>query len=370
MTYYELLGVTPKCPNTKIKERYKSLCLRAHPDKGGSKALMQLVLLAYNKIAKGKGEQRVHFSSLANEKTQAEKSGFENALKALKKERDEQIAQNTELKRQLNKQKSQGESRSNALLEGKMALLKEECNRLAQQQKINNTEKKKLACDLRKALSENEMLETTLNRKSKASYGRRFYLIKGYAYPLCVVFLMGILLFILVEKAMKSSFFKAEEQDVAQRKSRVIYDSGAKKKALEEQNTFEDQEKEEEENFNLPFLKLTDRSGIWSLSAYTGSQKPYIAIRSENGSYVVNDCSGHFMFYFNQALKPLRVAANLIYSHQNQYFHVYKIPYGQGSSSESWLQSRKLEINAEYFTSQEFDSSRDSLLKECLAITS
>ncbi|PCS22934.1 hypothetical protein BTN49_1492 [Candidatus Enterovibrio escicola] len=56
--------------------------------------------------------------------------------------------------------------------------------------------------------------------------------------------------------------------------------------------------------------------------------------------------------YINKHFKPLRVAANLIYLRQNQHFHVDQIPYGQGSSPESWLQSRKLQINKEYFTSE------------------
>ncbi|WP_223824273.1 hypothetical protein [Candidatus Enterovibrio escicola] len=102
----------------------------------------------------------------------------------------------------------------------------------------------------------------------------------------------------------------------------------------------------------LPFLRSTNKAGILLLGSYTVSNKPYISIRSDKGSYIVNACAGKFTLYINKHFKPLRVAANLIYLRQNQHFHVYQIPYGQGSSPESWLQSRKLQINKEYFTSE------------------
>lgn len=366
-TFYEILGASPQEIDAKIKERYKLLCTRVHPDKGGSKALMQLVLHAYDHILKGKGESGIQFST-------AQFSQIKKELNEIKIERDALLGINQQLKNQLNEKiKSNKEEplRKAALLRAEVALLKEERGRLMHQKELWIKEKKKLTKKWQKALSENETLETDAHRQLSMKRLKTMLLpFKRYGGAFLAFSFIAIMGFNLMGSQGFRSLFQEKETVLTQQKSRVIYAPFTKEQEEDVKNILENAEPVKERIYSLPFLELTDRAGIWSLSAYTGTKQPYIAIRSDNGSYVVNDCSGNFTFYSNQVFKPLRVAANLIYSHQNQYFHVYQIPYGQGSSPQSWLQSRKLQINEEYFTSQEFASSRDSLVKECLARTS
>lgn len=113
------------------------------------------------------------------------------------------------------------------------------------------------------------------------------------------------------------------------------------------------------------FLQPMNDSGQWRLSTYKDLDEPYIAIKSLAGSYVVNDCTGDFMLYLHQTEKPLRVAANLIFQHSIDDYHIYAIPYGLGSSYDSWFGSKKIKLGNQYFTSKHFDMSYDKLQRAC-----
>ncbi|WP_028024140.1 hypothetical protein [Enterovibrio calviensis] len=381
-TFNELLGTKPGDTESTVKQRYKLLSTRVHPDKGGSKALMQLVRHAYDNIVKGRGESALSVPAAASAGG-ANSLALERELSRVKKDRDELEALNQLLKVQLSQaQKGQSIganinasadfSRKVAQLEGELVLLKEERNRLAHQKESAIAEQNKLAGELRRALSDNEVMETELDRKSGLKmpglliWAQKFWLPAMAMSSLVIVVALSVK---MIDWSFVTVWFDEKPPEAAAPVVRVVHAKPSEKVLPLAESDAMDTEMTEDETRALPFLKLTQQTGIWSLASYTESNQPYIAIRSDNGSYIVNDCSGDFRLYLNKPYKPLRVAANLIYQHQNQHFHVYRIPYGQGSSPKSWTQSRKLKINEEYFTSQAFTSSRVELLDQCQKIT-
>lgn len=376
-TFNDILGTQRGDSEATVKQRYKLLSIRVHPDKGGSKALMHLVRHSYDNVTKGKGD---HSLTLPKAITDSDHGPLKRELAAVKKERDELSALNQLLKTQLAQARKENSlssgidySRKVAQLEGEMVLLKEERNRLKAQKEAAIAEQGKLAGELRKALSEAEFWETELERQSGVKmpgviyWAQKFWLPAMAMSSLVIVLALGAS---MVDWTLLTGWFNKQEATTVLPPVRVVH----ARPDIEEETTKAPAEQDYiplvQENTRLPFLQLTSQIGIWSLASYTESDKPYIAIRSVNGSYVVNDCSGEFKLYLNEPFKPLRVAANLIYSHQNQHFYVYKIPYGQGSSAQSWLQSRKLEINDEFFTSEAFRDSRNALLEKCRNPTS
>ncbi|WP_394213020.1 hypothetical protein [Enterovibrio calviensis] len=377
-TFNELLGTKPGDAESTVKQRYKLLSTRVHPDKGGSKALMQLVRHAYDNTIKGRGENAL---SLPASASFSDGGALERELLKTKKERDELAALNQLLKVQLSqaqKGKSVGAntssasgadfSRKIAQLEGELVLLKEERNRLSNQKDSAIAEQHKLAGELRRALSDNEVMETELDRKSGVKtpglllWAQKFWLPAMAMSSLVVVVALGMK---MLDWSFVTGWLDDTSPEVAPPRVRVVHAKPSEKEVQKIERDAQEAQDDNTSTSSLPFLKLTQKTGVWSLASYTESDKPYIAIRSDNGSYIVNDCTGDFRLYLNEPLKPLRVAANLIYQHQNQHFHVYKIPYGQGSSPESWLQSRKLEINEELFTSKSFRTSRVALVNQC-----
>lgn len=372
-TFNDILGTTPSDPNARVKQRYKSLCIRVHPDKGGSKALMQLVCNAYENISKGKGDSAILLSLGMFEKETALR---DQDLKKARKERDELFAANQQLKAKLSQQSPANSTadseRKIALLEAEVRLLKEDRRRSINQKGAAIAEKHKLASQLRKALSENEILETEVNEKSGVSLSMTWLRLKPHllvAFSLFFVFGVAMLSARSIDWGNIPAIFNSKEKKIVP-KARVVYANNTQEQIPDIKSVIEREIKVKDSGILQPFLELIEHSGVWSLASYQGTNQPYIAIRSDKGSYVVNDCSGAFTFYLNQTYKPLRVAANLIYSHQNQQFHVYKIPYGQGASPHSWLQSRKLQINDDYFTSEQFGFSRAALVQHCLLAAS
>ncbi|MDD1794710.1 hypothetical protein LRP50_16365 [Enterovibrio sp. ZSDZ42] len=381
-TFNELLGTKPGDTESTVKQRYKLLSTRVHPDKGGSKALMQLVRHAYDNIVKGRGESALSIPASVSA-SGASSLALERELLRAKKERDEFEALNQLLKVQLTQaRKGQGIgintnanadfSRKVAQLEGELVLLKEERNRLALQKESAIAEQNKLAGELRRALSDNEVMETELDRKSGMKmpglliWAQKFWLPAMAMSSLVIVLVLSVK---MLDWSFVTGWFDETPPEAAAPIVRVVHAKPSEEQVALAVSNVLDAVQTETETQALPFLKLTQQTGIWSLASYTESNKPYIAIRSDNGSYIVNDCSGDFSLYLNEPYKPLRVAANLIYQHQNQHFHVYRIPYGQGSSAKSWIQSRKLKINEEFFTSKSFKSSRLELLDQCQKTT-
>lgn len=379
-TFNDILGTTSSDSAEAIKQRYKLLSIRVHPDKGGSKALMHLVRSAYDHAAKGRGDVPVNMPAAANSGRNVE---TERELARLRKEKEELQALNALLKTQLaHAQKGAGSAATNAgadyarkiaQLEGELVLAKEEKNRVLRQKDAAVAEQHKMAGELRRALSENEVLETELARDNGFASPKAFRWLQRIWLPAMTMSALGAVLFMgatMVNWSFVSAWFDPAEAEPMPPPARVIYAAPESKTATLNQPAIPDNDESNRIAGPQPFLQLKETSGTWSLAAYTENDKPYISIRSPNGSYVVNDCSGDFTLYLNEPFKPLRVAANLIYMHQNQHFHVYKIPYGQGSSPESWLQSRKLEINNEFYTSDAFSTSLEALLQRCRNVTS
>ncbi|WP_025674201.1 J domain-containing protein [Salinivibrio socompensis] len=81
-TWNELLGVNAGETAEQVKQRYKRLSSRVHPDKGGSTGLMQLVSEAYQAIKAGKGEG----SALGQSQREGNQAALRSQIARLQKE--------------------------------------------------------------------------------------------------------------------------------------------------------------------------------------------------------------------------------------------------------------------------------------------
>ncbi|WP_439437875.1 DnaJ domain-containing protein [Salinivibrio costicola] len=81
-TWNELLGVNAGETAAQVKQRYKRLSSRVHPDKGGSTGLMQLVSEAYQAVKSGKGDD----SALGQTQNEGSQAALRSQIARLQKE--------------------------------------------------------------------------------------------------------------------------------------------------------------------------------------------------------------------------------------------------------------------------------------------
>ena len=100
-------------------------------------------------------------------------------------------------------------------------------------------------------------------------------------------------------------------------------------------------------------IELTRIVGEWTLFQPI-VQPPYIAIRNQAGSYIVQRCNRHFYYYVNMTQQRTALPANLRFMYQQQNFLVFNIGYGIGSERDHWVHSQSIKINREYFSNTSF----------------
>ncbi|WP_150139004.1 J domain-containing protein [Candidatus Enterovibrio escicola] len=188
-TFNQLLGTTSNDSSLTIKQRYKLLSTRVHPDKEGSKVLMQLVHQAYEKISIGKGEHQLILPTSASFK-KCEALG--RKLQQVKNERNELVLLNKSLKVKLYQTQNSLNTKEDfvinadfikkvAQLEGENLLLKNARDQLLSQIGAIPAEKK-LTAEIRAVLSESDVLATERVRNSGSKstgtllYTRKFWL--------------------------------------------------------------------------------------------------------------------------------------------------------------------------------------------------
>lgn len=71
-------------------------------------------------------------------------------------------------------------------------------------------------------------------------------------------------------------------------------------------------------------IELTRIVGEWTLFQPI-DQPPYIAIRNQAGSYIVQRCNRHFYYYVNMTQQRAALPANLRFMYQQQNFLVFNI---------------------------------------------
>ncbi|MCG3862976.1 molecular chaperone DnaJ [Photobacterium sp. Ph5] len=111
-------------------------------------------------------------------------------------------------------------------------------------------------------------------------------------------------------------------------------------------------------------LELTKLVGEWTVFQPI-DQPPYIAIRNQTGSYIVQRCDLNFYYYANMTQQRTLLPANLRFIHQQQNFGVYNIAYGIGSERDHWVNSQSIKINREYFSNTSFLDSNKELQQYC-----
>ena len=162
-TFHELLGTSAKDTTEKVKQRYKLLSLRVHPDKEGTSALMYLVHHAYENVRAGRGHHKLSLPNAENiyeqrivAKLQQENVLLKSRIKQLEAEptRNNVQSEQEELKRinyQLIKTIQQ--------LEKQVSMHKNERRHLLLRKEAEQAEKLKLAKELKRVLLENQLQE-------------------------------------------------------------------------------------------------------------------------------------------------------------------------------------------------------------------
>lgn len=375
-SFHDILGTTASMSREDIKKRYKMLSNRSHPDKGGSKALMQMVRQAYEQVMKGNGASEairtiVKKDSRA-EKLQQQLDTLEKIHEELRSVYDDSQVKLRKTEAELKHLRSTNAQQSSDDYE--LTQLKRENVRL----KRDITD---LQIELRTAKSINsirplttDISATTKPNSSFQGVGSVFKQAKtvgvNHKRKVWVVFSLPLLVITLMllpaGEHIQTILALFDSPTVKVNSQPMIVNTHPDD--LDKQN---DQLQASmvtsipEKPKALPLIKLVREYGIWHEGYFDETQQPYIAIRSEGGSYVLRNCQGEFHYYMNQNLRSRRLPANLIYQRRDRHFTIYSMPYGNGSTLAQWSGSKSLLINDEYFPNEGFESAYQKLLNTC-----
>ncbi|MFD2179610.1 J domain-containing protein [Veronia pacifica] len=375
-TYHELLGTTQEDSAKNIKQRYRLLSARLHPDKGGSKSLMQLLTFAYENVQNGRGEDDIEMLK-ADFSSEQQLKVMTLEIARLKHEVEGLRAENLTLKSQGQSKEASSIDTNDAVehlnrelaqVKVELSLLKEHRQRLRTYKEGADKEITRLTQELHRALTANEVLETELtqaglkNQVGPVHWASKFWL------PVFVVF------FIFVASLVSLSLFRP---DIFVSQPVVIKDEN-NKEGLSEQKIAkpdtptdvssinEAKDKTEDTPLN-PEYNLSDvSSSYWTVLTEQKSNISYIALSNQQGSMVIMDCKRDFFFFLRSDIQPLSVSANLIFRHQYKGYIVYAIPYGSGSNIEQWQSGRTLSILGQSFSGTGFDAAESLLKQECV----
>ncbi|MEJ2762896.1 hypothetical protein VV869_02810 [Photobacterium sp. MCCC 1A19761] len=377
-TFHDILGTDRHTPADELKRRYKLLSSRLHPDKGGSKAMMQLLVQAYDKICQGKGHEEavrtITVKGASSERYQAKCRQLEREVEALQRINDDLTLQ---LQRDKRQQKSTEElERVAAACEEDLKLLRRENNRLTKQldearRKLSESTRtvarfeperksdRKADAGTRAPLS--QISPVVLNQlKSLGRINLRRSALM--AMPLIVV--AGLITAGKAPWLSLMAMFDEPPPPPEVKMTILNYNPDDAMPTTPAQEIMPIQAESAVRPL-APRIRLVNLVGHWDLQQYENLPQPYIRVRSEKGSYIVKGCGGHFQYYHNSHLRAGRLAANLIFERHDRHFQVYNIPYGNGSFAANWADSQSLLINNEYFPNQGFVEAYQQLLQRC-----
>ncbi|PSV32946.1 MULTISPECIES: DnaJ domain-containing protein [unclassified Photobacterium] len=321
-TYHELLGTTEDFTRSDIKKRYKLLSHRLHPDKSGSVILMQLISHAYNEVLCGNGNRHCELTHINHEKILLTKKYAEK----VKQELALQKRKNVELEQQV--------------LELRKKLEHQSCENKRLTETLEKKQRKKI-------------VSTVLPYENK-TWEKRYRIIKYGLVISSVVLNVG-----LAVAAITLTKSNVVDRVIFKRENRLIEPSLVPQKVAVEELI----SPKPELTTHRP-IELTQIVGEWTLFQPT-DQPPYIAIRNQVGSYIVQRCDRHFYYYVNMTQQRTALPANLRFMYQQQNFLVYNIAYGIGSERDHWVNSQSIKINREYFSNTSFLNTNKILQQRC-----
>ncbi|WBA07603.1 DnaJ domain-containing protein [Salinivibrio kushneri] len=375
-TWNDLLGVKAGDNAEQIKQRYKRLSSRVHPDKGGSTGLMQLVSEAYQAVKSGKGEG----SALGQSQSDASQAALRSQVARLQKELTALQQENRTLKaRQANTQIPAHLTAKVAKLEFDNRQWREQYQKLERQhqslesqyhalQREQDQRKKDLVQvnrELKEALTRAEQLETDLTRKATPVTLKPAKPGLSWRWVLASWAVMALLISPLGQWQQWVDRFWGQDQDQTAQRVRIIDPAPSEPQPAQANDLPQPQAAPAPVIPVAPMIQLNPDANQWHINQYAETARPYLALRSEQGSYVVANCMGEFYIYLNQGYQPLRVPPNLDYVAQRQHFHVYAIPYGQGASMDSWQLARKVQILEHTFVSADLASKLSAFEQSC-----
>nr|WP_162845555.1 hypothetical protein [Photobacterium gaetbulicola] len=361
-----------------VKRRYKLLSSRCHPDKGGSKSMMQLVGLAYEKILSGHGhEEAVQVVYL---KSNDQAAIWKKKCQQLEDQNQDLQRRNDLLEKKLKtareQQKTQqqeptdAEARQQQMLDEDMQALRRENRRL--QFQIDALRREKTSTKIAVVKSEipgqlvvaSRKLTPAVTGQIKAIGRSRYWgRLAMLGIPIALVWLaMGP-----GKEPLMSVWnsFNPEPQRVSKPAMRLLHHDTTQNQSSNTVQVALPVEGAVDKEIIVPRIKLSSDVGIWQVSKFENTPNYYISVRSEKGSYVIKSCGSDFQYYKNTLLRSGRMAANLIYSRDERHFEIYDIPYGNGSFAHNWAKSKSLLINNEYFPNKNFSNSFSALQQYC-----
>ncbi|MGF1723967.1 J domain-containing protein [Photobacterium nomapromontoriensis] len=379
-TFYDILGTDKKTPPADVKRQYKLLSSRCHPDKGGSKSLMQLISQAYEKILSGNGhEEAVQTvfvkSDAASDIWQKKYRQLDADYKALKSENQSLVQQLKDALQNVRKAtgNSNDGSRHNQALEDDNQVLKRENRRL--QIQLDNARRELNRGGARTVFSADESLSNTEAMASAISptilkqlRGMGAFNYRKWLLVLMLpVLMLGMLLGLGREPltalwGMMTSPEKVKTDKVVTILHTNPLDANLANKPRVDKPVVPIPAAPKQQ----PRISLVASSGVWTLSQFENTGKPYISVRSEKGSYIVKSCKDDFKYYKTMNMRSGRLAANLIFERIERHFEIYNIPYGNGSFAMNWTESKSLLINNEYFPNANFARVYRELQKQCI----
>ncbi|MEC6906580.1 DnaJ domain-containing protein [Photobacterium piscicola] len=331
-TFHELLGTDDSCSIAEIKKKYRQLSIRLHPDKGGSQALMQMLSMAYQQVIKGCGNKKCSDVIIEQEEDNNQSVDFKRKIQELVKEKEKLQVLVEQYKQDVDYAFSAGEKNTRQTL----ILL----------QATNNKLNKQLVL-LRRQIEDKKNTASTPKRSNK---------------KYCFVMLFIVLTIIIA--VIGGLFYYQTEQD----QPALVVDLTPIPATVQVKNVIATQPATVDyaDSMNSAArIMIMHTIGLWQQRYYEGTRQPYIAVRSINGSYIVKDCQGRFSYYSNRSYNTAHVPANLIFSANDRQFSVYRIPYGNGSTEQQWLNSKSLVINNNIFSNNGYQSSSIALASVC-----
>jgi hypothetical protein len=376
-SFHDILGTNQDTPQSDIKRRYKHLSNRSHPDKGGSKALMQLISEAYKYVSEGKGQQEAfntaYVQTKSVEKYLNQIHRLQNDYRHLKVERD------TLVKKLASAQKEAQQAFADSSMHihnmknttsNDIGKLQEENIRLAQL--LAETRRELAAKNHSNGVSttENNTADPTVLTSKVVSQIKSlgYFKPKRVGLALLVPLMLAVLLLSAGKAPWQAVLAWFNHQDREPNAIATIVDVNP----LDVVNTTTSNQVDTTAVLAIkpePIarIQIDKVIGQWQLKFYENSQKPYIAVRSEKGSYIVKSCDSGFEYYLNETVRSRRLAANMIFDRKERHFIVYNIPYGKGSSAANWSDSKSVLLNEEYFSNTGFSESFSRLNNACVS---
>ncbi len=333
-TFHELLGTDDRCSIVEIKKRYRQLSIKLHPDKGGSQALMQMLSMAYQQVSKGNGNKKCSDIILINEQSSGRQR---QQLADLKK----QIVVITQEKVQLQVLFDSYQRKAEQVL----------CDEKSKQQTLVLLQATNHSLNEQLVLLRRQVEVGSTNVSLPVTKDKKQYIVM-----ICVVLIIITLV----------SWFIWHYQTQHQQSQPVTVTAVPIAAQVTNVKVIQPTTIENVDVINhVDKIMMMDTVGSWQQRYYEGTRQPYIAVRSLNGSYIVKDCQGTFSYYSNRSHNTTHVPVNLIFSANDRQFAVYRIPYGNGSSDQQWLDSYSVSINNNIFSNHGYKSSALALAAVC-----